>query len=108
MTGILLGEWGFLDNLEDTSGHDLTATANFTPTYIDGPTAGTRAIRFSATGQTIAHGRSGLEPAAAAGGVITMGPAKQFASLSNFCDVIHKTRADDSTRSGLDLHNNGL
>lgn len=108
MSGVLLGEWGFLDNLEDTSGHGHTASANFTPTYIDGPTPGTRAIRFSGTGQTITYGRTGLEPVSADGGVITMGWAKQFASLSGYCDVLHKTRADDSTRSGIDLHNDGM
>lgn len=103
MTHILLGEWGFLDNLEDTSGHALSASANFSPTFIDGPSVGTRAIRFSGTGQTISFGRSGLEPAATDGGIVTMAWAKMFSAGSGYSAVIHKTRAFDSTRHGLDI-----
>ena len=108
MTHVLLGEWGFLDNLADTSGNGLTASANFTPTFIDGPVAGTRAIRYSATSQTVTYGRTGLEPAAAAGGIITMGWAKLFGGHGNFTDIIHKTRAFDSTKHSIDLHNGAM
>lgn len=108
MTHVLLGEWGFLDNLDDTSGNGIAASANFSPTFIDGPIAGTRAIRFSATGQTITYGRTGLEPLAAAGGIVTMVWAKLFASHSNYTQGIHKTRASDSTRHSIDVHDNSI
>lgn len=106
MTHVLLGEWGFLDDLNDTSGHGITASVNFSPTFIDGPTAGTRAIRFSGTGQTISFGRAGLEPVAADGGIVTMAWAKLFASHSGYSAVVHKTRVFDSTRHGLDIQDN--
>lgn len=106
MTHVLLGEWGFLDNLEDTSGNDRDATANFSPTYIDGPVAGTRAIRFSAISQTITYGRTGLEPLVAAGGVVTMAWAKLFSTHSNYTGIIRKTRAADSTRNAIDASGN--
>jgi hypothetical protein len=103
---ILLGEWGFLDNLDDTSGNNITATANFTPTYIDGPTPDTRAIQFSGTGQTVTYGRTGLEPVAADGGIVTMAWIKIFSNHSNYTSIVHKTRAFDSTRHCIDLGNN--
>lgn len=103
MTAVLLGEWGFLDNLEDTSGNGIVPTVNFTPTYIDGPTPGTRAIRFSGSGQTVTYGRAGLEPPASAGGIISMAWVKVFGAHSNFTDIIHKTRAFDSTRHAIDV-----
>lgn len=108
MNHVLLGEWGFLDNLDDTSGNGLTASANFTPTYIDGPTPGTRAIRFSGTGQQISYGRAGLEPAAADGGICTMAWVKLFSSHANFTDILHKTRAFDSTRHAIDVNGNSM
>lgn len=106
MTHVLLGEWGFLDNLNDTSGHGHSASVNFSPTYIDGPVTGTRAIRFSATGQRIDYGRTGLEPVAADGGIVTMAWVKVFSSHTNYTQIIHKTRAFDSTRHSIDVGNN--
>lgn len=103
MTHVLLGEWGFLDNLDDTSGNGINASANFTPTFIDGPQVGTRAIRFSGTGQTITYGRSGLEPVSADGGIVTMAWVKLFSIHLNYTQVIHKTRAFDSTRHAIDV-----
>lgn len=108
MTHILLGEWGFLDNLDDTSGNGITASANFSPIFIDGPVTGTRAVRFSGTGQRISYGRAGLEPLAAAGGIVTMAWAKIFGSHSNYTQIIHKTRASDSTRHSIDIGNDDL
>jgi hypothetical protein len=96
-----LGEWGFLDNLADTSGNGHTATANFSPTYIDGPTTGTRAIRFSGTNQTVDYGRTGLEPVVAAGGVVTMAWVKLFAAHFNYTGILQKVRADDSSRHSI-------
>lgn len=106
MTHILLGEWGFLDNLEDTSGNGIDASANFTPTYIDGPQEGTRAIRFTGPGQTITYGRSGLEPVVEDGGIITMAWIKLFSPHFNYTQVIHKTRAFDSTKHAIDVSGN--
>jgi hypothetical protein len=103
MTHILLGEWGFLDNLDDSSGNGLAASANFTPTYIDGPVTGTRAIRFTATGQTVDYGRTGLEPDVSTGGVCTMAWIKVFSAHTNYTAVIHKSRAFDSTRHAIDV-----
>lgn len=100
----LLGEWGFLDNLDDTSGNGVTASANFSPTFIDGPDPDTRAIRFTGAGQTIEYGRSGLEPSS--GGIVTMAWVKLFAPHSNYTQVIHKTRAFDSTRHSIDISGN--
>lgn len=108
MSHVLLGEWGFLDNLDDTSGNGITASANFSPTYIDGPTTGTRAIQFSGTGQTITYGRTGLEPVAAAGGIVSMAWMKLFSSHSGYAAIVHKTRVFDSTRHGLDIDGNGM
>lgn len=108
MTHVLLGEWGFLDNIDDTSGNGIVASANFDPTYIDGPVDGTKAIRFSSTGQTVTYGRAGLEPIAAAGGIVTMAWIKLFAAHSNYTQIVHKTRADDSTRHAIDVSDNSL
>ena len=103
MTHVLLGEWGFLDNLNDTSGNGIVPSVNFSPTYIDGPTEGTRAIQFSTTGQTIDYGRTGLEPSASDGGIVTMAWIKVFSAHTNYTAVIHKSRAFDSTRHAIDV-----
>lgn len=105
MSHTLLGEWGFLDNLDDTSGNGLDATVNFTPTYIDGPTVGTRAIRFSDDGQTITYGRTGLEPAT--GGVVTMAWAQRYGDVFGFTPLVRKIRVGGgSRRSDLAIHDN--
>jgi len=108
MTGVLLGEWGFLDNLNDTSGHGHTATVNYTPTYVNGPHAGSRGITFSADGQTITYGRTGLEPVASDGGVCMMAWVKLSASSTGYLGVIHKHRDPSSlsTRAGCDMIGN--
>jgi hypothetical protein len=108
MSHVLLGEWGFLDNLNDTSGNGITASANFTPSFIDGPVPNTRAVRFSGVNQTVTYGRAGLEPLAAAGGIVTMVWAKLFAAHSNYTQLIHKTRASDSTRHAIDVSSNSV
>lgn len=108
MTGILLGEWGFLDNLDDTSGNNITATVNYTPVYVNGPQPGTKGIQFTADGQTITYGRSGLEPLSVAGGICTMAWVKLTASSTGFLGVVHKHRDPNafSTRAGCDLLGN--
>lgn len=103
MTHILLGEWGFLDNLADSSGNGLDASANFTPIYIDGPVTGTRAIRFSSLGQTVDYGRSGLEPLGSTGGICTMAWIKVFSFHTNYTAIMHKSRASNSTRHAVDV-----
>jgi len=104
----LLAEFGFLDNLNDTSGNGIVPTANFTPTYIDGPTPGTRAIRFSGAGQTITYGRTGLEPTS--GGIVTMVWAKIFTdTVFGYTPLVRKIRqAGGSRRSDLAVHDNQL
>ena len=108
MTGVLLGEWGFLDNLNDTSGNGHNATANYTPVYANGPQAGTRAVTFTADGQTITYGRTGLEPTSADGGICLMAWVKLSASSTGYLGVLHKHRdvGSLSTRSGCDLIGN--
>ncbi len=68
---VLLGSWPMNDSLEDISGNNLTAIADtsesgdadsWTPTYTDGPLAGSRAVVFGDIGQSINYGRAGLEP----------------------------------------------
>jgi hypothetical protein len=110
MTAVLLGEWGFLDNLNDTSGNNHTATANYTPSYVTGPQTGTRGITFTGNSQTITYGRTGLEPLAAAGGICTMAWIKLLAPVSGYLGVVHKYRDPSSlsTRAGCDLYNNKL
>lgn len=105
MTATLLGEWGFLDNLEDTSGNGRNATANYTPVYSDGPQTGTRAVGFTADGQTISYGRTGLEPMASDGGVCVMAWVKLTSEVAGWLGVLHKHRDPGSlsTRSGCDL-----
>jgi hypothetical protein len=105
VTGVLLGEWGFLDNLDDTSGHGHNATANYTPVYVNGPQSGTRAVSFTADNQTITYGRTGLEPAASDGGICAMAWVKLSSSVSGYLGVIHKHRDPSSlsTRLGCDL-----
>ena len=63
----LLGEWGFLNNLNDTSsnGHHATFDDNGMGSpfaYVDGPQLGSRGIKFGHTYNTINYGRTGLEP----------------------------------------------
>jgi hypothetical protein len=108
MTGVLLGEWGFLDNLNDTSGNGHAATANFTPTYVNGPQSGTRAINFTADNQTITYGRTGLEPVASTGGICTMAWVKVTAGLTGYSGILHKHRDPSSlsTRAGCDMIGN--
>ena len=97
----LLAEWGMLDNLLDTSGNGRHASANFTPTYIDGPHPHTRAAQFTTgTTQTITYGRTGLEPAS--GGVVTMGwVLVPDGTTPGYDGVMHKSRdGGGSTRGG--------
>lgn len=71
----LLGEWGFLDNLNDTSGNGRTATVpNGSVTYVTGPQTSTRAVQFPGTNCEVRYGRTGLEPASL--GVTSMGWVK--------------------------------
>ena len=97
---ILLGEWGFLDNLADSSGNNLDANANFSPTYVDGPQTDTRAIRFSDAGQSIIYGRAGLEPAA--NGVTSMAWARLSSAVYGYLGVLkHPRDLAGSTRHGM-------
>lgn len=111
MAGVLLGQWGFLDNLSDTSGNGHTATANFTPTYIAGPHPGSKGVQLASATSTITYGRTGLEPAAAAGGVVSMAWVKTSAlpvDANIFYPILHHQRdLSGSTRAGFMLRNGG-
>src|SRR5690625_1279262 len=105
----LLGEWGFLDNLADTSGNGHTATVSgFTPSFVDGPTSGTRAIVLNTSTARVIYGRTGLEPAQADGGVVTMAWVKLNASHADYTDAIAKMQAFDSTRHALWVGDNHI
>lgn len=108
MTAILLGEWGFLDNLDDTSGNNHSATVNYAPVYVDGPQIGTRGIKFTADGQTITYGREGLEPIVSTGGICMMAWVKLTSGITGYHGVVHKHRDPGvfSTRAGCDLIGN--
>lgn len=110
MTAVLLGEWGFLDNLNDTSGNGHAATVNYTPVYVDGPHTHSRGVSFTGNTQTITYGRTGLEPLAAAGGICTMAWIKLSTSVAGYLGGVHKFRDIDalSTRHGCDLVGNKL
>lgn len=56
---VLMAEYGFHNNLQDSSGNNVHASASggFTPTYVTGPQSGTSAARFNGTGQSIIYGR---------------------------------------------------
>jgi hypothetical protein len=107
MGATLLGEYGLLDNLDDTSGNSRHAfvSGGYTPTYVDGPQAGTRAVQFSASGQTITLGDAGLNPASI--GVSHMGWVRFTAGTGGYLGVVVRPRAVNSTRYGC-LAFNGL
>lgn len=105
----LLGEWGFLDNLNDTSGNDHTATASgFTPAYEDGPTPGTRAIVLTGSQACVDYGNTGLEPAAATGGIVTMAWVKLNDTHDSDTEIIARLRGEDSTRHAIRNTANGV
>jgi hypothetical protein len=105
----LIGEWGFLDNLDDTSGNGRNATLGAgTLTYVDGPQAGTRGIKFSSADDYVDLGRTGLEPAL--GGVTVMGWVRFEGSTgadTGILGMVSKARAVTSSRARVGLSNNG-
>lgn len=106
----LLGEWGFLDNLEDTSGNDRHAVATgtgFTPTYSAGPQAGTRALVLNSVPASVVYGRTGLEPVAADGGIVTMVWAKMNSIPNGYVNLLTKMRGADSTRHAIRVDSAG-
>lgn len=68
MTAQLLGEWGWLANLENTAGTVAIdgTQINDAPVFGAGPTAGSGSLRFTETSghdsQSVDLGRTGLEP----------------------------------------------
>lgn len=102
---ILLGEWGFLDNLDDSSGNNRHSVfedggSGLGITYIDGPLANTRAIQFAHENQCINCGRTGLEPAV--NGVTTMGWIRiPSVGSSQILSLVSKARAASSSRSRI-------
>lgn len=105
----LLGEWGFLDNLNDTSGNGRNGSANFTPLYVDGPLTGMRALQFnSGATDTITLGNEGLSPLL--DGVSYMGwiwiPAGTISTGIGFHTglPIRSRTGGDSTRAGISFN----
>lgn len=92
----LLGEWGFLDNLADTSGNGHTGTATGGFTYVTGPQANTKGIQFNGQTDFVDFGRTGLEPTA--DGLVIMGWIKSNTVGSNWLGLLTKARAAGSTR----------
>jgi len=105
--GILLGEWGFLDNLNDTSGNGHTAT--YTPgsgsnfSYVTGPHPNSRAAQFAHANDVIGYGRTGLEPTL--DGITIMAWTRLSPAPSSgfvdFLGVLNKARAAGSSRSRM-------
>jgi len=56
----------------------------------------------------VTYGRSGLEPVSSDGGIVTMAWAKLFSSHSNYTQIIHKTRAPDSTKHAINASDNSV
>jgi hypothetical protein len=108
MTATLLGEWGFLDNLNDTSGNSHNASANFTPAYTTGPQTDTRAVILNNAAYTITYGRTGLEPTSASGGIVSMLWAKTNSYCTGYSALMNKMRAYDSTRHTMSVHNEAM
>jgi len=106
-SGILLGEWGFLDNLNDTSGNGHTAT--YTPgsgsnfSYVTGPHPTSRAAQFAHANDVISYGRTGLEPTL--DGITIMAWTRLSPAPSSgfvdFLGVLNKARAAGSSRSRM-------
>lgn len=110
---VLLGSWPLTDSLVDVSGNEHDAVAlmpddqPWTPTYVDGPLAGSRAVAFPASGYSIQYGRTGLEPTTQ--GFTSMVWARSDVAGSPF-GAFTKSRAGGSTRSGISCEggtNNG-
>ncbi len=101
---VLLGSWPLTDSLVDVSGNEHDAVAlmpddqPWTPTYVDGPLAGSRAVAFPASGYSIQYGRTGLEPTTQ--GFTSMVWARSDVAGSPF-GAFTKSRAGNSTRSGI-------
>lgn len=103
----LLAEWGFLDNLDDTSGNARHGAAvGFTPAYTVGPQVGTRALILDDPAARVEYGRTGLEPADADGGIVSMAWVKLNASHTDYTEIIAKLQGFDSTRHAIKIYNN--
>lgn len=108
----LLGQWGFANNLTDSSGngHDGTFAANGGAgglTYVDGPLPSTRAVVFGNELHAINLGRTGLEPPT--NGVTTMGWMRLPTGLSagQVFTLLCKARAASSSRSRIGIQGGG-
>lgn len=102
---ILLGEWGFRDDLQDSSGNGRHASSVGPIAYSDGPQANTRAVSATDPNSTIQFGRTGLEPASEDGGIVTMGWVRIVGSHSGYTNIINKARGFDSTKHAIKIHN---
>ena len=99
----LLGEWGFLDNLLDTSGNNRHGTVTGSPTYVTGPQTNTRGLKFSTDTDSVSFGRTGLEPSLE--GITVMGWVRMQGTPSvagsPYLFLLSKARATTSSRSRM-------
>lgn len=111
---ILLGEWGFLDNVGDTSGAGHTGTIGRVgasivtpPSYVTGPQTGARAIAWGEADQYVDVGSgSALEPANFGYAAMAWVKASSY-NASTYCGIFGRARGINSTRAGLQIDTSG-
>jgi hypothetical protein len=105
----LLGEWGFLNNYDDTSGNGRHGAVTGTPIYTAGPTVSTKGLNFQHDGDSVSFGRTGLEPSLE--GITVMGWVRVVGNpdiSSNYIlALMSKARATGSSRSRLGIWYDG-
>lgn len=113
MSVTLLGEWGFQNNVLDTSGNNhhgtlgrATGSITTQPTYVTGPQAGTKAIQWGENDQFVDVGGTGLEPTTE--GYAVMAWVKSPAVSGSFSGIFARGKGGSSTRGGLQLTDTGL
>lgn len=108
---VLLAAYGFLENdhalsIADSSNNNHTGTVTGSLAFEAGPQTNSRALRFTNTLQSATIPRTGLEPTAADGGIVTMAWFRSFGGGS-FGVVVKKRDDSPSTRSGMSVYANG-
>jgi len=99
----LLGEWGFLDNLNDTSGNARHGTASGSLTYVTGPQTNTKGVKFGSTTSSVSFGRTGLEPSLEGITVMAWVRLEGTPGLDIVLHAMSKARASNSSRSRIGI-----